>query len=446
MTAAPMTARPASTATATRPTSTKSDMRSASATRGRTMAARRIRPMRSMPTTPGNIRSCRTSRRTITPGVRTATWSRRKWRTSTPSARSTARRPRRGPAIPSMASTAMPARSSISRNYSPAPALTIYDSGGNDTLDCSGYSAAQTIDLHPGAFSSVGGLVNNIGIALNATIEKAIGGSGNDTLIANDLRLHAVGRRRQRHVDRRRRKRQADRRHRRRQSDRRRRRRHVRVPAGRQLGRKRPARSDHRFRLRRGPHRPQRDRCDQRHGRLRSVPLHRRPPASTARPANSTISTTARSASPRCRATPTATRSRISRSISRATSRSALSDLIGANVVPVVPVVIESFGSTSLVQVGNNYYFYPVGGSSGPQLKYNGSPVSAGQYASLTYIAAEQTASGYEVAHAKYRARTSTRSGTPTTMALSSPTGREAYWSPGRAPSSNRSNPVSSRI
>ena len=70
--------------------------------------------------------------------------------------------------------------------YTPAPALTIYDSGGNDTLDCSGYSAAQTIDLHPGAFSSVGGLVNNIGIALNAVIEKAIGGSGNDTLIAND--------------------------------------------------------------------------------------------------------------------------------------------------------------------------------------------------------------------------------------------------------------------
>ncbi|WP_190241695.1 M10 family metallopeptidase C-terminal domain-containing protein [Bradyrhizobium algeriense] len=71
-------------------------------------------------------------------------------------------------------------------NYSSAPALTIYDSGGTDTLDCSGYSAAQTIDLRPGAFSSVGSLVNNIGIALNAVIEKAIGGSGNDRLIAND--------------------------------------------------------------------------------------------------------------------------------------------------------------------------------------------------------------------------------------------------------------------
>ena len=71
-------------------------------------------------------------------------------------------------------------------NYTSAPALTIYDSGGTDTLDCSGYSAAQTIDLHAGAFSSVGGLVNNIGIALNAVIEKAIGGSGNDRLIASD--------------------------------------------------------------------------------------------------------------------------------------------------------------------------------------------------------------------------------------------------------------------
>ncbi|MFB9265930.1 M10 family metallopeptidase C-terminal domain-containing protein [Bradyrhizobium erythrophlei] len=71
-------------------------------------------------------------------------------------------------------------------NYTQAPALTIYDSGGNNTLDCSGYSAAQTIDLHPGAFSSVGGLVNNIGISTNTIIQTAIAGSGNDTLIAND--------------------------------------------------------------------------------------------------------------------------------------------------------------------------------------------------------------------------------------------------------------------
>jgi hypothetical protein len=71
--------------------------------------------------------------------------------------------------------------------YSQAPALTIYDSGGTNTLDCSGYSVAQTIDLHPGSFSSVGGLVHNIGIATTTVIQIAIGGSGNDTLIANDL-------------------------------------------------------------------------------------------------------------------------------------------------------------------------------------------------------------------------------------------------------------------
>ena len=71
--------------------------------------------------------------------------------------------------------------------YAQAPALTIYDSGGTDTLDCSGYSVAQVIDLHPGSFSPVGGLVHNIAIATNAVIEFAIGGSRNDTLIASDL-------------------------------------------------------------------------------------------------------------------------------------------------------------------------------------------------------------------------------------------------------------------
>ena len=65
--------------------------------------------------------------------------------------------------------------------------MTNYDSGGNDTLDCSGYSSSHTIDLQPGAFSSVGGLVHNIGISTSTVIENAIGGNGNDTLIANDF-------------------------------------------------------------------------------------------------------------------------------------------------------------------------------------------------------------------------------------------------------------------
>src|SRR6185436_15436961 len=71
-----------------------------------------------------------------------------------------------------------------------------------------------------------------------------------------------------------------------------------------------------------------------------------------------------------------------------------LADLIGAYSTPIV---IESLGSTSLVQVGSNYYFYPVGGSSGPQFKYNGSPVAVSQY-EWSFIGVEQTAGGYKVA------------------------------------------------
>ena len=49
------------------------------------------------------------------------------------------------------------------------------------------------------------------------------------------------------------------------------------------------------------------------------------------------------------------------------------------------------------MQVGSNYYFYPVGGSSGPQFKYQGSPVAVGQY-EWSFIGVQQTASGYKVA------------------------------------------------
>ena len=34
--------------------------------------------------------------------------------------------------------------------------------------------------------------------------------------------------------------------------------------------------------------------------------------------------------------------------------------------------VIEAFGSTSLVQVGSNYFLNPVAGGTGPELKYGG--------------------------------------------------------------------------
>ena len=65
------------------------------------------------------------------------------------------------------------------------PVLCIWDGGGRDTLDLSGYRQDQTIDLHDGAFSSVGGEVNSLSIAVGAVIEDAIGGGGNDTIVGN---------------------------------------------------------------------------------------------------------------------------------------------------------------------------------------------------------------------------------------------------------------------
>ena len=109
------------------------------------------------------------------------------------------------------------------------PVVTIWDAGGNDTLDLSGFNTPSTIDLNPGQFSSAGGfysdemptlaeinarradaglaprtqaaydqyvtlfgetytdglLSDNIAIAYGVTIENAIGGGGNDRIMGN---------------------------------------------------------------------------------------------------------------------------------------------------------------------------------------------------------------------------------------------------------------------
>src|SRR5262249_52279828 len=61
----------------------------------------------------------------------------------------------------------------------------IWDGGGTDTLDVSGYASNQTIDLRPAGFSSVGALTKNVSIAQGTIIENAIGGTGDDRLIGN---------------------------------------------------------------------------------------------------------------------------------------------------------------------------------------------------------------------------------------------------------------------
>ena len=114
----------------------------------------------------------------------------------------------------------------------PAPMMTIWDAGGIDTLDASGYGTKQVIDLNPGALSSIGGVTvdefpsfeqvnlnraghgmppiaratydanraafmsnpefygriqDNVGIAYGAWIENAVGGRGDDTMLGNKI-------------------------------------------------------------------------------------------------------------------------------------------------------------------------------------------------------------------------------------------------------------------
>lgn len=110
------------------------------------------------------------------------------------------------------------------------PIVAIWDAGGNDTLDFSGWKTPSVIDLNQGAFSSGGGIeefltleqvnanrralgfaernqaafdfykdlreqlglesglfTDNVSIAYGAVIENAVGGGGNDRLIGNEV-------------------------------------------------------------------------------------------------------------------------------------------------------------------------------------------------------------------------------------------------------------------
>src|SRR5450631_2890960 len=73
-------------------------------------------------------------------------------------------------------------------------------------------------------------------------------------------------------------------------------------------------------------------------------------------------------------------------------------DLNGDGTIGPPTTVIEALGSTSLVEIGNNYYLDNISSGTGPELTFNGGAVTAGQFSSWTPIGAEQTASGYDVA------------------------------------------------
>lgn len=63
--------------------------------------------------------------------------------------------------------------------------FAVWDAGGNDTFDFSGFGSNQRIDLRAGDFSDVGNYRNNVSIAYGVTIENAIGGTGSDIIIGN---------------------------------------------------------------------------------------------------------------------------------------------------------------------------------------------------------------------------------------------------------------------
>ena len=77
-------------------------------------------------------------------------------------------------------------------------------------------------------------------------------------------------------------------------------------------------------------------------------------------------------------------------------------DLNGDGVIglppPPPPIIIEAAGSTSLAEVGNNFFLYAVGTTTGPSLKLSGTAVVEGQFGGFAPIGAEQIAGGYEVA------------------------------------------------
>ncbi|MGY8667169.1 M10 family metallopeptidase C-terminal domain-containing protein, partial [Bradyrhizobium sp. UFLA05-109] len=66
----------------------------------------------------------------------------------------------------------------------------------------------------------------------------------------------------------------------------------------------------------------------------------------------------------------------------------------------LTPVVVEATGATSLVQAGTNYYLESaVGSIGGPELKFGGAALTAGQFGSnWTILGAEAVSGGYDVA------------------------------------------------
>ena len=74
-----------------------------------------------------------------------------------------------------------------------AVTLTLYDTGGRDTLDLRTDTDDQWVDLRPEGISDVYGLVGNLLIARDTWIEDVIAGSGNDRVTGNAVANRLAG-------------------------------------------------------------------------------------------------------------------------------------------------------------------------------------------------------------------------------------------------------------
>ena len=72
-------------------------------------------------------------------------------------------------------------------------AVTLYDTGGSDTLDLRTDTADQRVDLRPESISDVYGLVGNLSIARDTLIENFIAGSGKDRVTGNAVANRLAG-------------------------------------------------------------------------------------------------------------------------------------------------------------------------------------------------------------------------------------------------------------
>ncbi|MFV3128417.1 M10 family metallopeptidase C-terminal domain-containing protein [Niveispirillum sp. KHB5.9] len=78
-------------------------------------------------------------------------------------------------------------RSVLDFTVNTQPVVTIWDGGGRNTLDLSGFTATSNVDLRPGSFSDAAGLTRNLSIAFATYIADVTTGSGTDTVRDNGL-------------------------------------------------------------------------------------------------------------------------------------------------------------------------------------------------------------------------------------------------------------------